>query len=610
MKFLFSLLFFLTTLAGVSFGEPSSQHDSLANHSVLGTENVDVSLVSKSYSDFDRGVFAVRYKIKDDWHIYWKNPGDSGAAPKFDVPESSVKVTGWPYPKRIPVAHLVNYGYENEVLIFLKVDSFKEGAALDLEWLVCKVDCIPGFGRINLSKENVTIDPGIWAHFQSKVPKRHTKNGSVRSDGQGYIDVEIPGLETSKFSTFHLFPSDGERFSTKASDYLSDEAAPLFRIFKTANYTDVENSSEFTAVFERNDGGTFSVDFTVDFTRSSSTLFLGISLAFLGGLILNLMPCVFPVLFLKAYSFMKATNLGQMRRSAVLYSTGVVASFLILGGAVVVLNASGKSIGWGFQLQNSYFVGFLILLFLVMALSFLDVINLSSVKIPSFLQKLNQSDIGTGVLAVVVASPCTAPFMGTALGYTLTLSPLESLLIFLSLGAGLAAPVPVLSLWPRLISFLPKSGRWLVVIKKMMALPLVATSVWLSFVLYDQLYPSKDLGSWGAYDKSSVEQVRESRPVFIDFTASWCITCQVNKAAVLDTPEIQSLFDSHHVYLVRADWTDYNTEVTKALAEFGRNSIPFYVFYPKGSKSAKVLSEILTPSDIENLFEKRNVEQK
>ena len=392
---------------------------------------------------------------------------------------------------------------------------------------------------------------------------------------------------------------------------------------------------------------------------SSSTgigLLAAIAFAFLGGIILNVMPCVFPILSLKALSFTHGSA-DQHRRASLVYAAGVVVSFMALASALVAIQQTGQLIGWGFQLQNTGFVIGLAYLFTVMGLSLNGLIHFGT-SMMNVGQSLTEQDgdagnFFTGVLAVVVASPCTAPFMGTALGYALTQPIVVTLIVFAALGAGMALPMVILSHSSAAVRALPKPGPWMDTAKNVLAFPLYLTSVWLLWVAGNQagvntmalalsglvllalaayLYgdtklrkglsiilvagavflaiPSeKKAGGSDSSRKLSEGQIAWSAsvlddyiergdPVFVDVTADWCITCLANEAAVLFTPEMEQAFIDADIPYMIADWTDYDADIGRFVQSHGRSGIPLYVMYPRGIGSTPVILPQLLTRDI------------
>lgn len=634
------------------------------------SDHVEVSLLGHSVQEIKSKELrlGLHYKLEDEWHIYWKNPGDSGAAPKFQVRGAKLLDVSWPPPKRIPLGDLTNFGYEKEVLLFLDLElpdsaSHLISVDIDLEWLVCKVECIPGFGKITLSYDQMqrrlvpwmSGDSEIFAQFQSQLPV--SSRGFVISSGakEGTSFVfrinSEDGKDFSGIKELSIFPEDGTSFLTSFPKVEVERSQIEFSMPVSANVSELQAPPKFVLVQKDIEGRQDAFSLEVPLGGPTKILSIGIILlAFLGGLILNAMPCVFPVLSLKIFSFLKEESTLKIRKSSLLYTAGVLCSFLFLGALLIVLRSAGLSLGWGFQLQESWFVYSMILLFFLMGLSFLDFFGTDEL---SFLNRFNlnselyKSDFMTGVLAVIVASPCTAPFMGSAMGLTLMLPAYQALLIFFFLGLGLAAPILMLAFYPRLRTLLPKPGSWMIWVKKLMGVPLLLTCIWLLWVLQLQkgnlaalvtssilvliflfgLLKSKIIlkkkifssslllvglfglifvhslesvqqaaendSRWSQFDEKLIEEKRKTVGVFIDFTAAWCITCQFNKKNVLQDREVVQMLDQSGLFLVRADWTNHEPRITAFLAGLGRNSIPVYAVL-QGESQTDLLPELLT----------------
>ncbi len=323
-----------------------------------------------------------------------------------------------------------------------------------------------------------------------------------------------------------------------------------------------------------------------------------IMLAFLGGLLLNLMPCVLPVLSLKLLQLKES-------KETLAYTGGILVSFWILTAIILTVKAFGTELGWGFQLQSPWIVGGLALLFCILGLNLLGYfeIGLGFTRLgqaTSQKQGLTAAFF-TGVLATIVATPCTAPFMGAAIGIAVLQPPFIVFLIFSSLGLGMAFPFLVLGYIPAWKTKLPKPGAWMITLKKILAIPLFLTTLWLLGILAQQLHiplPAFKQHSelnWKPYSESAIETSRKlGHAVFIDFTASWCLTCQVNEKTTLSNPEVVDFLKKNHVDLFKADWTNQDETITLALRKYGRNGVPVYIYYPK-NKEAKRLPELLTP---------------
>ena len=392
------------------------------------------------------------------------------------------------------------------------------------------------------------------------------------------------------------------------------------------------------------------------------SLLAALATALLGGLILNLMPCVFPVLSLKLIGLAQhRTHSGPMAAHGIAFAVGVVLSFVLLAALLIGLQQAGSALGWGFQLQTPWVVAALTVLFFGIGLNLLGVFEftmatgVANLKAADTLAQKSdwRGSFGTGVLAVIVASPCTAPFMGAALGYAITQPAVIALSVFAALGVGMAAPYVLLTLFPSLLAKLPRPGRWMELFKQFMAFPMFATCVWLLWVLAQQVdaggvalalgvlvavsFALWALGlsqrgarvfrwvaavggvlaaltfapiatsealvpgtrataetGWIDYSPEKLVQLQgEGKAVFVDFTAAWCVTCQLNKRVALRADNVKKRFATDNIVLMRADWTNRDERITQALAQFGRNGVPLYVLYDRKG-DATVLPELLT----------------
>lgn len=611
---------------------------------------------------------ALHFDVEPGWHVYWTNAGDSGAAPRFTFTSEQL-LTGdvnWPYPHRLPVAHLTNMGYESSTAYIVPVqwrtpDAERVVLTAELEWLVCQEECIPGFGTLTLDRpigeaEQWNMDDQrLLTYFTGRLPKPgaqapFTIAEVIFQPASAQLDVT---LNTNQ--KLEIYPLDGNFLTAAAPDVFNDGTDSRFR-FNTLPGAAMPAQTGFVVVA---DG--IAWEFPQIPVRQrpppqaeSAGLPWLLVLAFAGGIVLNLMPCVFPVLSIKAFSLVQSARSARVREG-LLYSTGVITTFALLGGLFLALRSAGVAVGWGFQLQSPAVVLGLILLFWLMALSFLGVFEFGHRIMSLAGGGGSRSAFITGVLAVFVAAPCTGPFMGAALGASVTLPAAAALGIFLALGIGLATPFLLLTLVPGLARRLPRPGPWMEKLRQFLAFPLFASALWLLWVL-DQLSgdnawltaaivllsitfalwlgqsarrilkaaawalavgsvvftlprlqtqlnaPAAQAG-WQAFDATLVEQARrQGQAVFIDFTAAWCITCQVNKKLVLDTAVSDRLFQEHQVLRLRADWTRYDPAITRALEDLGRNSVPVYLFYPAGGGAARVLPQILTQETIRTLF--------
>lgn len=672
MKQLLFLIFFLSL---ASFAQGITH---FSNEQV----RVELAPIYDVYLQNSTAHLALIFDLKPGWHVYWMNPGDSGAAPKWKwhAEGASFNEVIFPAPQRLVYGDLINFGYNNRVIFPVAIKTAKDVHSMqfsvELEWLACKIECVPGFTTLSLQSPLADKEQNPRKalrdelnSFLAGAPPAEiysmelVKEPSPESELKKKYSFQLPKISFVA-KEIHLFPMDTLYFKTaaptlmlKSNEILASfslsglNASPIdHRILVVAKG---ETASEVRSFF-----------YSIEDSKTKSNLGIIFIFAFIGGLILNIMPCVFPILSIKLLSFsLGLQDLRLLKLNAWAYSSGVILSFATLGGLLLFLKSAGEKIGWGFQLQSPAIVISLTLLFFVLSLSFLGLWELGQTW-GNFGQKLQKQDgLGgaffTGMLATIVATPCTAPFMGSALGASLILPNYLALLVFVALGAGMASPFLILAYFPQALMLLPKPGPWMLRLKEFLAFPLLITCVWLLWVLAFQvsetqvfkvliaavlialgfwllrqcatrkmkfictlliglalilsLYkieakkPSTQVSAnavWNSYDKSEIKKRIESgQGIFIDFTAAWCITCQVNKKAVLETEEILNLFRNKNIYLVRADWTNQDPVITEALAGFGRNSLPLYVFYSEKSQGVpKLLPEVLTKQMIRDLF--------
>lgn len=517
--------------------------------SAAGSKNVSARLVVEPSAIAPGVPFTVAVNLlhAPGWHTYFKEPGDSGLPTKIDwvLPEGfSAGEILWPVPKRIELPPLVNFGYEGEaaLLVVLTPPSDLSGDTVTLgakvSWLECKEECVPGKAELSVVVPVAAV-PGApsadMAKFFGRAREKLVPQGPADS-GQNHPAITGAGPTVP--------PRTGESSPYKVNG------------------------------------------------------FIALALAFLGGLLLNVMPCVLPVLSIKVLGFIQAPR-DIIRRHGLLYGAGVVVSFLVLAGLLISLRAGGEKLGWGFQLQSPVFVGFLALLFLFLALNLWGVfeVGTSFVRLGGLLKESSDwNAFLSGVLAVFVATPCTAPFMGSALGVALTQPLPTALAIFASLGFGMAVPYVLLSFFPGAVRWLPKPGPWMVRLKKILSLLLFGTFIWLAWVLALQLKGEK----FTTFSQAKVEALlAQGRPVFVDFTAAWCITCQVNERTTLSTDKVKAAFRAHNVELLVADWTNRDPHITAALEQFGRNGVPLYILYWPG-RDPVIFPTVLTPDIVLN----------
>ncbi len=631
--------------------------------------------------------------IEEHWHVYWVNAGDSGEPPsvKWTLPKGfTAGPLQFPPPQRLPLGPLMDYGYEDQVAFPITLtapaDAKPGKAHLDahVSWLVCAQVCLPGKAHLGLDMNVVRgpLEPapvvGALGEALNSIPKplppamsasaigdaKHIqltlKTGSHEEDAEFYpFDSEV--IENAADQELQSLP-DGIRVTLDRAHDSTSLPKSLHGVVKLSDTEAYEVTTPVTPGVVKEEL-TPAAKAAKRVTPASVTIFGAIGLAFLGGLILNLMPCVFPVLFLKGLALLNSSGEEKkhQRLHGLVYTLGIVVSFWIIVAVLLVLRASGRELGWGFQLQSPGFIAVLasLMFFLALSLAGQFEIGLSLTSAGGGLAQ-KQGYTGsffTGVLATVVATPCTAPLMGAAVGFALAHSAWMTFLVFTVLGIGLALPYLVLTMQPQWTKVLPKPGAWMEILKQLTAVPLFATALWLAWV-YAHLYanegvdrmtrllacflilaiagwvlgrwpakwgsaiaaailiacalalplrkPAVETMVWQSYTPATFQAARATgKPVFVDFTADWCLSCKFNEAAVLHSAEIEEKLRDDNVQLLKADWTQYDPEITKALAAVERSGVPTYVIYPAGANSnADVLPELLTKDIVLQALEK------
>lgn len=655
-------------------------------------QHLTVEMVSLAPSIAPGGTLEVGLVItlEEKWHVYWINAGDSGEPPKINWTLPRGITAGpmrFPIPTRLPLGPLMDFGYEDEVAFPVQLTAAKNVKPgpihLDakVDWLVCREVCIPGKAHLGL---NLTVDPkaqvtpqpvGALGEALGLLPKPPGPDVNVTVKG-GQKEFVVDLITGNSTDDAEFYPFDQEQIANAADQ----DVEPLpngvrLRVARAPELTKLPSSLH--GVIKLDDEHAFDVTAPVvagEVPRSGAaataggaaqlTMIAAIGLAFVGGLILNLMPCVFPVLFLKGLSLMQSSNdeRGRTRRHGFVYTLGILVSFWAIVAVLLALRAGGSEAGWGFQLQSPTFLTILASGIFLFALSLAGVFDIG-LSLTSAGGELAQKQgytgsFFTGVLATVVATPCTAPFMGAAIGFAIAQPGWVTFAVFTALALGLAAPYLLLSFQPSWTRWLPKPGAWMETFKQITAVIFFATVIWLTYVygsLYSAggqgvyhasllltcflllavagwvlgrwparwsssiaaivigaialsvpLYQPKDTTlAWQPYSPQTLDQARAAgHPVFIDFTAAWCLSCQVNERVVLKSADVQKEFSKKNITLLRADWTQYDPEITKQLASVGRSGVPTYVIYPAGNKPGDVLPELLTKDVVLNALRK------
>ncbi|NEO47365.1 MAG: thiol:disulfide interchange protein [Moorea sp. SIO4A3] len=671
-----------------------------ASANPVQTENVEVQLISEVINIQPGTPFWVglHFNINPGWHTYWRNPGDSGlgATLNWNLPPGfEVGDIVWPYPQRLPLEPLMNFGYEEEVTLLSQITPPANLATPDslqlrvkADWLVCEVNCIPEEGTFNLTLPITSRPPLVnqqWVNLfeqaRQALPKPSPWKVTVTIEPKDLtLQVEAPEMEEAQIQEVIFFPHQDGIISNPAPQNPELNQDGITLRLQRGYLRKLDPITGVLVIRESLDNQSVVQAFTIEAAVSNEIgktaatptqpRWQVLLLALLGGIILNLMPCVFPVLSLKALNIVQKSQKSpqQVRRHAIAFTAGILVSFTVVASVLLILRSLGQQIGWGFQLQSPVFVTLMAYLMFAVGLS-LSGVFIFGASIMGIGQRLTTrsgyiGEFFTGVFATVVATPCTAPFMATALGVALTQSVPIAIAIFEMLGLGLALPYLAISFTPGLQRILPKPGAWMETFQQLLAFPMYAATAWLIWVLAQQtgtnglaaalagliliafatwlhqktrLLPplGKHLGSicalvalgfslslaqvssttptplthnqnqgikWQAYTAKRLVKLRQSgSPVFLNFSASWCITCLVNERVALNQPETIAAFESKKIALLKADWTNRDPAITKALESFGRSGVPLYVLYPADSEFTPpiILPQILSPDQVQ-----------
>jgi thiol:disulfide interchange protein DsbD len=640
------------------------------------------------------------FKLESGWHVYWKNAGDSGEPPhiQWTLPAGiTAGAMQFPAPQRLPLGPLMDFGYENEVLFPFTVQAAataKPGSAVlhaKVDWLVCREVCIPGKAELDQNVNVVSRAPAVnlispsdqelFNRLANALPKAlpSSENAIFQPTPTGFrLAVTTGQRETQAV----FFPEDEDILDNPAPQTVTPTATGfVLDLKKDANLT--TNPAQLKGVLELAGGRNYEIAATpgtvaappaapaFSFAALASTVFF----AFLGGLLLNLMPCVFPVLFLKGLALVHSGHkeLHKLRAHGLVYAAGILVSFWALVAVLLGLRAAGATLGWGFQFQSPIFLlvlaGLLFFFSLSLAGQFEIGLTLTSAGGTLAAKHGYAGSFFTGVLAVIVATPCTAPFMGPAIGYALAQPAAVTFAIFTALALGLAAPYLALTLQPAWTRVLPKPGAWMDILKQAVSVPIFGTVIWLTWVvsgayganlllallsiflllaiagwflgrwparrwsmlvavlllltalvacvtaprelatspalLSSKGPTARSAAAWQPWSADGVERaLAAGQPVLVDFTASWCLSCQVNERIALSRPEVMQAFGAKNVALFKADWTREDPAITQALTALGRSGVPVYALYSPGQNDPQLLPQVLTPGIVLDAIDK------
>jgi thiol:disulfide interchange protein/DsbC/DsbD-like thiol-disulfide interchange protein len=697
-----TLRFISAILVALGAGVAAHAASSAADVAHLHVQLVVPSSALMPGSPAEAGLY---FKMEQGWHVYWKNAGDAGEPPRIQWTLPAGITAGpleFPAPQRIPVGPLMDYGYNDEVLFPFQV-NVAPGAATGtatlhakVNWLVCREVCIPGKAELEITRPVVAAgmqvaavqpDAALYARWAARLPQpvpAGFKAGFAQT-AAGYRITLVSGHRETEAS---FFPEDPDLISNPAPQKITPTAKGLtLDLVKDPN-AEPAKPKELRGIVELSGGRSYEIAIPQGApvavhsiaqsaltpppiavsgasnsagSASSTGLARILGLAFLGGIILNLMPCVFPVLFLKGLALVNSSSeeRHKLRAHGLIYTLGILVSFWILVGALIALRSAGARLGWGFQFQSPIFLflmaGLLFFLGLSLAGQFEIGLSLTSTGGSLAAKQGYAGSFFTGVLAVIVATPCTAPFMGAAIGYAMAQTAAVTFAVFTLLALGLAAPYLALAFQPAWTRLLPRPGAWMEILRQAVSIPIFGTVIWLAWVVAQAYgatmlaallagflllaiagwflgrWPGKgwaavlaalfvlcvvglgiysadalaiptkavsgtESGSWQPWSEDAVKKAQaDGHPVFVDFTAKWCLSCQVNERVALDKPEVKQAFKDAHVVLLKADWTQHDDAITTALQHLGRDGVPVYALYPPGQGGPTLLPEALTP---------------
>jgi thiol:disulfide interchange protein DsbD len=659
----------------------------------LRTPHVEMELHSTRAAVAPGETFTIllRQKMIPNWHVYWVNPGDNGYATtlQWNAPKgvrfSSLK---HPAPQVYRLGPIVNYVHYGEIYYPIAVtlpDDLPTKGALTVsalgDWLICEEECIPEQGTLGVAiplAPQGRNDP-VWMakarDVEANLPRALPDNAITAQSAGDQLRISIAHDKAGELGAY--FATRGVRnaqffpYSQKLIDHAAEQNVALsaraltFEAPKSKQYTSAEQTGGVISAEVLSDSGWRKASFSVGApiepapapvvagpqSRASSdgalTLWAALAFGVLGGLILNVMPCVFPVLSLKALSF-ATTPAQDARAQGLWFFAGVMATFLALAGVLIALQSAGAAVGWGFQLQEPLVVSALALLFFLIGLNLLGLFEMGGAQDLGSGLAAKSGTLGaffTGALAVIAASPCTAPFMGAAMGWAATQPASASLAVFAALGAGFAAPFTALAFAPSLQKMLPKPGAWMDRFKQFMAFPMFGAAIWLAWVLTVQAGANGALallsialavafGLWAmrggviakmlaaiiltgvavaawrplttpaapanieqstVWSPSRLAALRaDGKAVFVNFTAAWCVSCKANEAIALKRPAVEAAMRERDVVYLVADWTSRDGVIAAALSEHGRSGVPLYLYYPAGAANPVVLPQLLT----------------
>ncbi|MEK9573827.1 MAG: thioredoxin family protein [Alphaproteobacteria bacterium] len=630
---------FFELLATLSVGTASAQAQD--RDKIVKTPELEMQLISAVTATGDRTDLPLGLKVRltEGWKIYWRSPGDAGLPPELSLADENANSQhklemDFPIPSRFSLLGLDTYGYGKEVIFPVYLRGHDAGHPLRLEAeasaLVCADICIPVGGSLSLDipagQSRASTDAQDIARYAALVPKDQT-GPDIGLEKLAFISdpprlmLEMGAGTPPVIDVFIETPVQGLGFAQPVA-----QSPQLYAIAITGP-GDVSALAGQQAVLTIKTDSQFREIASIIPRLSSapsgswisaSLLFILLA-AFAGGVILNIMPCVLPVLSLKLASIlsMGGASPAQIRTRLMAGAAGILTSFALLGLVLVGLKLAGGRLGWGVQFQNPWFLGVMMLIMALFTLSLLDIVRF---PIPAFAGRIGAhgllGDFAAGFMATILATPCSAPLVGTAVSFALAASAPQLFLVMLVMGTGLALPWLILAAFPHWIAAMPAPGAWMKWVKPLLASGLVATILWLGWLLAgasgilasdNKIAGGNGTPAWQPWQLHAIEtHLAKGQPVFVDVTADWCITCKVNKALVLNSGDIRAAFEAKNTVMLQADWTLPDSEIADYLASFGRFGIPFNILYYPDGRPPVIFDELLTKEKIVSALDKLN----
>ncbi|MGB1552632.1 MAG: protein-disulfide reductase DsbD family protein [Candidatus Puniceispirillaceae bacterium] len=630
---------FFALLATLSVGTASAQAQD--RDKIVKTPELEMQLISAVTATGDRTDLPLGLKVRltEGWKIYWRSPGDAGLPPELSLADENANSQhklemDFPIPSRFSLLGLDTYGYGKEVIFPVYLRGHDAGQPLRLEAeasaLVCADICIPVGGSLSLDipagQSRASTDAQDIARYAALVPKDQT-GPDIGLEKLAFISdpprlmLEMKSGTPPVIDVFIETPVQGLGFAQPVA-----QSPQLYAIAITGPGNISALAGQQAVLTIKTDSQFREIVSIIPRLSSapsgswiSASLLFILLAAFAGGVILNIMPCVLPVLSLKLASIlsMGGASPAQIRTRLMAGAAGILTSFALLGLVLVGLKLAGGRLGWGIQFQNPWFLGVMMLIMALFTLSLLDIVRF---PIPAFAGRIGAGgllgDFAAGFMATILATPCSAPLVGTAVSFALAASAPQLFLVMLVMGTGLALPWLILAAFPHWIAAMPAPGAWMKWVKPLLASGLVATILWLGWLLAgasgilasdNKIAGGNGTPAWQPWQLSSIEtHLANGQPVFVDVTADWCITCKVNKALVLNSGDIRAAFEAKNTVMLQADWTLPDSEIADYLASFGRFGIPFNILYYPDGRPPVIFDELLTKEKIVSALDKLN----